>query len=50
MRDQARWTFSDTGAEIDFGDLLGKKAERFSCSLANVDLKAIAKAGVAVPP
>jgi hypothetical protein len=50
MRDQARWTFSDTGAEIDFGDLLGKKAERFSCSLANVDLEAIAKAGVAVPP
>jgi hypothetical protein len=50
MRDQARWTFSDTGAEIDFGDLLGKKVERFSCSLANADLKAIAKPGAAVPP
>jgi hypothetical protein len=50
MRDQARWTFSDTGAEIDFGDLLGKKAERFSCSLANADLKAIAHPGAAVPP
>ena len=50
MRDQARWTFSDTGAAIDFGDLLGKKVERFSCSLANADLKAIAKPGAAVPP
>jgi hypothetical protein len=50
LRDQARWTFSDAGAQVDFGELLGKKAGRFSCSLANADLKAIAHPGVAVPP
>ncbi len=50
LRDQARWTFSDAGAQIDFGDLLGNKAGPFSCTFANADLKAIAKSGVAVPP
>lgn len=50
LRDQARWTFSDAGARVDFGDLLGKQAGPFSCSFANADLKAIAKPGAAVPP
>jgi hypothetical protein len=50
LRDQARWTFSDAGAQVDFGDLLGKKSGAFSCALANADLKAIAKPGAAVPP
>ena len=50
MRDQARWTFNDTGAQVDFGELLGKKAGSFSCSFANADLKAIARPGAAVPP
>lgn len=50
LRDQARWTFSDAGAQVDFGDLLGKKAAPFSCAFANADLKAIARPGAAVPP
>jgi hypothetical protein len=50
LRDQARWTFSDAGARVDFGDLLGRESGRFSCSFANADLKAIAKPGAAVPP
>jgi hypothetical protein len=50
LRDQARWTFSDAGAQVDFGDLLGKTAGQFSCAFANADLKAIAKPGAAVPP
>jgi hypothetical protein len=50
LRDQARWTFSDAGARVDFGDLLGKKSGPFSCSFANADLKAIARPGAAVPP
>lgn len=50
LRDQGRWTFSDAGARVDFGELLGKKAGPFSCAFANADLTAIAKAGAAVPP
>jgi hypothetical protein len=50
LRDQARWTFSDAGAQVDFGDLLGKKAGPFACAFANADLKAIARPGAAVPP
>ena len=50
LRDQGRWTFSDAGAQVDFGDLLGKKAGPFSCAFANADLKAIARPGAAVPP
>jgi len=50
LRDQARWTFSDAGARVDFGDLLGKETGPFSCSFANADLKAIARPGAAVPP
>ncbi|MBS0522153.1 MAG: hypothetical protein JSS04_00855 [Proteobacteria bacterium] len=50
LRDQARWTFGDLGARVDFGELLGKQAGPFSCSFVNADLKAIARAGAAVPP
>jgi hypothetical protein len=50
LRDQARWTFSDAGARVDFGDLLGQESGRFSCAFANADLKAIARPGAAVPP
>lgn len=50
LRDQARWTFSNAGAEVDFGDLLGKKSGPFSCAFANADLKAVARPGAAVPP
>jgi hypothetical protein len=50
LRDQARWSFSDAGARVDFGALLGKASQPFSCSFAIADLTAIARPGAAVPP
>jgi hypothetical protein len=50
LRDQSRWSFSDSGAQVDFGELLGKTSQPFSCTFANTDLKAIAQPGAAVPP
>ena len=50
LRDQARWWFNEHGAQIDFGELLGKTAAPFSCSFANADLKTIAQPGATVPP
>jgi hypothetical protein len=50
LRDQARWWFNEHGAQVDFGELLGKRSGSFSCAFANADLKAIAQPGAAVPP
>ena len=49
LQDQSRWSFSDHGALVDFGHLLGLAEGAFTCSFANDDLKAIAHSGVAVP-
>lgn len=50
LQDQARWSFGEQGALVDFGELLGFAEGAFACRLANADLRAIAHAGVAVPP
>jgi hypothetical protein len=50
LPDQARWSFSDGGARIDFGELLGRASPPFSCSFTNAELQAIARPGAAVPP
>jgi len=50
LKDQARWSFSDRGAMVDFGALLGSTSGQFFCQLRNPDLQAIAHAGVAIPP
>lgn len=50
LRDQSRWSFTDHGALVDFGQLLGLAEGTFTCSFATAELKAIAHAGVAVPP
>jgi hypothetical protein len=50
LKEQARWSFSDKGAIIDFGELLGAKSGPFFCRLPNADLQTIAVAGVAIPP
>lgn len=50
LQDQARWSFTEQGALVDFGDLLGFANGPFVCRFANDDLKAIALAGVAIPP
>jgi hypothetical protein len=50
LKDQARWSFSDEGAIVDFGELLGAPSGPFFCRLPNADLQTIAVAGVAIPP
>ena len=50
LKDQARWSFGDRGATVDFGELLGYAAGPFFCKFANAELKAIAHPGAAIPP
>jgi hypothetical protein len=50
LQDQSRWSFREQGALVDFGELLGSAKGAFTCGFANADLRAIAHAGVAVPP
>jgi hypothetical protein len=50
LKEQGRWSFSDNGAMVDFGALLGDASDPFFCRLRNPDLQAIAHAGVAIPP
>src|SRR5262249_52031903 len=50
LRDQSRWTFDAQGAQVDFGELLGRPQGAFSCAFANADLRAIAQPGEAIPP
>ena len=50
LKDQARWSFSEQGARIDFGELLGVAAGPFFCGLSNADLRVIAHPGAVLPP
>jgi hypothetical protein len=50
LQDQARWSFSDRGAVVDFGALLGYRSGLFFCDLPNAQLRAIAHPGAAIPP
>ena len=50
LRDQSRWSFSEHGALVDFGQLLGFAEGGFACRFATDDLRAMAQAGVAIPP
>jgi len=50
LTDQSRWSFSEQGASVDFGDLLGPGEGPFFCTLKTAELKAIALPGVPVPP
>lgn len=50
LKDQTRWSFSEQGARIDFGELLGLAAGPFFCGLPNADLRLIAHPGAAIPP
>ena len=49
LGDQSRWSFGEDGALVDFGQLLGFAESGFACRFANDDLRAMARAGVAVP-
>lgn len=50
LKNQSRWSFSEQGAAIDFGELLGFASGPFFCELPNSDLKQIARPGAAIPP
>jgi hypothetical protein len=50
LRDQSRWSFSEHGALVDFGQLLGVAEGGFACNFDNTEMRAIARAGVAIPP
>jgi hypothetical protein len=50
LRDQSRWSFSDSDAQIDFGKLLGRPSEPFYCTFVKADLQTIARPGAAIPP
>jgi hypothetical protein len=50
LQDQSRWSFSEHGALVDFGGLLGVESGLFTCSFSHADLQAIAHDGVALPP
>lgn len=50
LQDQSRWSFSERGTLVDFGDLLGFAEGAFACRFANADLTPVAHAGMAMPP
>ena len=50
LKNQSRWSFSEQGAVVDFGELLGPTAGPFFCELPNDDLRSMARPGAAIPP
>jgi hypothetical protein len=44
-----RWSFTDAGAVLSFGPLLGYLGQ-FSCQLKNADLRRMVRSGVQTPP
>jgi hypothetical protein len=50
LKNQSRWSFSEQGAVVDFGELLGHAAGPFFCELPNHDLRPMARPGAALPP
>ena len=50
LKDQGRWSFSEHGALIEFGQLLGIDAGPFTCTLPNDALRTMAARGAAFPP
>jgi hypothetical protein len=50
LKNQSRWSFSERGAVVDFGELLGHAAGPFFCELPNDDLRSMARPGAAIPP
>lgn len=50
VKDQGRWSFTDQGALIDFGELLGFPSGPFFCTFQNAELRAMGQRGIAFPP
>ena len=50
LKDQSRWSFSEQGALIDFGGLLGLAEPQLFCAMQNDDLRRMAVPGASFPP
>lgn len=50
LRRSSNWTFTERGAAVEFGMLLGYSGAAFDCTLDNASLKPMALPGVSVPP
>lgn len=50
LKRSSNWTFSERGAAIEFGMLLGYAGAGFDCVLDSASLKPMAQPGVSVPP
>ncbi len=50
LKRSSNWTFTDQGAAVGFGALLGYMGAAFDCTLDNATLKQMVRPGVAVPP
>jgi hypothetical protein len=50
LKRSSNWTFTDRGAAVEFGMLLGYAGAAFDCMLDNASLKPMAQPGVSVPP
>jgi len=50
LRRSSNWTFTERGAAIEFGWVLGYVGAEFTCALDNATLKRMAQPGVSIPP
>jgi hypothetical protein len=50
LKRSSNWTFTDRGAAVGFGELLGYVGAAFDCNVDNATLKPMAQPGVSVPP
>ena len=50
LKRSSNWTFTERGAAVGFGMLLGYAGAAFDCTLDNAALKPMAQPGVSVPP
>jgi hypothetical protein len=49
LTESTQWSFTDAGAVLSFGPLLGYLGQ-YSCKLKNDDLRRMVRSGVQVPP
>jgi len=50
LSDQSRWSFTEQGALVDFGELLDFAEGPFFCETQNADLRQMARPGASIPP
>jgi hypothetical protein len=50
LKRSSNWTFTERGADVEFGWVLGYVGAAFICTLDNAALKQIVQPGVSIPP